>query len=362
VLTPRITVGIPVYKGVDLIPKALECLKRQSFGNFEAIISVDGNDLESAAACRPFLADRRFRMVIHPERLDWVGNFNWLLQQDLKEFFCYRQHDDTTAPEFFEVLLKTADKEPKAASVYCDCQYEGGSNGLEIVPSIEGDPLDRMVQYIERTLPTAAPIRGLIRRAAIEKAGLVRSDEMRAPFEVFVWLAKLLYWGNFKRIAKPLYYRLDHPKSFTSDYFRTSEDRKRAILTTLFTGLLQATMPVCRTPEERLFFQHTIVDRIVACWTSSAADPRFLAECLERLRHEGNTHLLNVGERCQILEELQRRLNEDKVSRIKRVAYRARRRAHMGNLIYPGFTKQRLVYELRRLSQYNVKRLLGGTA
>ena len=187
--TPRITVGLPVYKGADLIAKTLDCLQRQTFGNFEAIISVDGNDAETAAACRPFLADPRFRMVVHPERLDWVGNFNWLLQQDLKEFFCYRQHDDTTAPEFFEVLLQAADKEPNAAAIYCDCQYSGGSNDIEIAPSIEGEPLDRMFQYIER-LP-AAPVRGLIRRAAIRQAGLVRSDEFRAPLQVFVWLAKL---------------------------------------------------------------------------------------------------------------------------------------------------------------------------
>ena len=177
--TPRITVGLPVYKGADLIAKTLDCLQRQTFGDFEAIISVDGGDAETAAACRPFLVDPRFRMVVHPERLDWVGNFNWLLQQDLQEFFCYRQHDDTTAPEFFEVLLQAADKEPNAAAVYCDCQYTGGRNDIEIAPSIEGEPLDRMLQYIERQ--SAAPVRGLIRRAAIRQAGLVRSDEFRAP-------------------------------------------------------------------------------------------------------------------------------------------------------------------------------------
>ena len=109
--------GVPVYRGADLIANALDCLQQQTFGNFEAIISVDGNDGETAEACRPFLVDPRFRMVVHPERLDWVGNFNWLLQQDLKEFFCYRQHDDTTAPEFFEVLLRVADKEPHAAAI-----------------------------------------------------------------------------------------------------------------------------------------------------------------------------------------------------------------------------------------------------
>src|SRR6516165_8992027 len=148
--TPRITLGLPVYKGADLVAKALDCLQRQTYGNFEAIISVDGNDGETAAACRPFLADPRFRMVVHSSRLDWVGNFNWLLQQDLKDFFCYRQHDDTTAPEFFEVLLRVADKEPRAAAIYCDCQMIGGRNDIEIFPSIKGEPLDRMFQFVSR--------------------------------------------------------------------------------------------------------------------------------------------------------------------------------------------------------------------
>jgi len=151
--TPRITVGLPVYRGANLIVKALDCLQRQTFRNFEAIISVDGNDEETARACLPFLADPRFRMVVHPERLDWVGNFNWLLQHDLKEFFCYRQHDDTTAPEFFEVLLRVADKEPLAAAIYCDCQMSGGRNDIEIFRSISGEPLERMFQFTARLSP-----------------------------------------------------------------------------------------------------------------------------------------------------------------------------------------------------------------
>ena len=167
-MTPRITVGLPVYKGADLIAKSLDCLQRQTFGDFEVIISVDGDDAETAAACRPFLVDPRFRMVVHPERLDWVGNFNWLLQQDLQEFFCYRQHDDTTAPEFFEVLLQAADKEPNAAAVYCDCQYTGGRNDIEIAPSIEGESSASDVS-VYRTHHRRPPLRGLIRRALSDK-------------------------------------------------------------------------------------------------------------------------------------------------------------------------------------------------
>src|SRR5262249_22816156 len=86
----RITVGMPVYNGAQHVAGALKCLQDQTVRDFEVIISVDGNDQATADACRPFLVDERFRMIVHPDRLDWFGNFKWLLQQPLSEFFCYR--------------------------------------------------------------------------------------------------------------------------------------------------------------------------------------------------------------------------------------------------------------------------------
>jgi glycosyltransferase involved in cell wall biosynthesis len=303
VLAPRITVGLPVYQGVEHIAKALDCLQRQTFDNFEVIISVDGADGETAAACGPFLSDPRFRMVIQPERLDWFGNFNWLLQQNMGEFFCYRQHDDTTASEFFELLLKAADSEPDAAIVYCDCQWIGGRSDIEIAPSIEGAPLARMLQYVEQIPP--APVRGLIRSDAIRQAGLVRQDEFRSLCEIMVWLAKVLRWGNFRRVPLPLYYRLDHPHNYHKHWYGWPEERKRAAWTTLFTGLLEAAMPLCRTAQERLFLQQVILDRVVVfrptrnylyCPTNEAhPGGDLIMECFERLRFEGNNHLVSGG-------------------------------------------------------------------
>jgi glycosyltransferase involved in cell wall biosynthesis len=351
-------VGLPVYKGADLIAKTLDCLQRQTFDNFEAIISVDGGDAETAAACRPFLHDSRLRLIVHPGRLDWVGNFNWLLQQDLHEFFCYRQHDDTTSPNFFEMLLQAADKERDAAAVYCDCQYTGISKEIETVPSIRGEPLDRMLQFVERLqYPAGAALRGLIRRPAIRETGLVRSDEFRAPLQVHSWLAKLLRWGNFKRVPAPLYYRLDHAQSFTREHFNKKEDRKRAAWTTMFTGLLEAAMPLCRTPEQRLFFQQVILDRIVAYpnfrpTENSNSSGKLIVECLERLKSEGNTHLLEAEELPIILEGLNQRLDEIKLierSRIRRGIYRIGLRYRFGKLIFPESLSRRVYFQFRHL-------------
>ena len=205
-------------------------MQRQTFANFEVIISVDGADEETAAACRPFLLDPRFRMVVQPYRLDWFGNFNWLLQQELGEFFCYRQHDDMTAPEFFDVLLQAADGEPGAAIVYCDCQWTGGRSDIEIVPSIEGDALSRMVQYIEQIPPR--PFEGLIRSAAIRQAGLVRHDEFRS-LESHGLARKGRCAGAISERV-PFYYILDWITAH--NYYKSSygwpEEQKRAAWTT----------------------------------------------------------------------------------------------------------------------------------
>lgn len=301
---PRLTVGVPVYKGAALIPATLTCLQQQTFGDFEVIISVDGNDQETAEACKPFLSDRRFRMVVQKERLDWFGNFNFLLRQDLGEFFCYRQHDDTTKPEFFEVLLREAERAPELSAVYCDCQWVGGRSDIEIAPSFDGPPLARFLDYLEMLPPL--PCRGIFRREALRQAGPIRHDEFRSFSEIFVWLAKVLRWGPFRRVPKPLYLRLDHKDNLNKDWSTWPEEKRRGVWARMFTGMLEAGMPLCTTPAERLFLQHMILDRIGAYrpdrWyfysahNEAAAAGAFMADCLVRLEQEGNAHLLQVGD------------------------------------------------------------------
>ena len=56
---PRVTFGVPVYKGVGLVEETLRQVVAQTFTDFEVLISVDGADMESADACRAFAALRR---------------------------------------------------------------------------------------------------------------------------------------------------------------------------------------------------------------------------------------------------------------------------------------------------------------
>ena len=127
-------------------------------------------------------------------------------------------------------------------------------------PSIEGDQLERLLQQLEQLTPV--PVRGLFRRAAVRQAGPVRSDEFRALSEIFVWLTKVLRWGSFIRLPEPLYYRLDHADNFHKDHTTWPVERRRAAWSTMFTGMLEAIMPACKTLEEKLYVQQLILDRV----------------------------------------------------------------------------------------------------
>jgi hypothetical protein len=123
-----------------------------------------------------------------------------------------------------------------------------------------------------------------------------------------------------------------------------------AAWTTLFTGLLDAAMRHCRTPEQRLFFQQAILDRVIAFPFRQGSSEELVAECLERLRYEGNTHLLNVKEFPSILQELQGRASELRSpSRLRRAIFQIRERYRFGKLIYPTSPMRRLIYQVRQL-------------
>jgi len=125
----------------------------------------------------------------------------------------------------------------------------------------------------------------------------------------------------------------------------------------MFTCLLDAAIPVCRTPEERIFVQRHIADFIIAYpHISPSNDPDFskklIAECLERLRYEGNTHLLGADELAPILQGLQCRVEKMKLrdqSRIRKGIYQIGERWRLGRLLYPRSPIRRAVYQIRHL-------------
>jgi glycosyltransferase involved in cell wall biosynthesis len=163
-----VTLGVPAYRGADLIAETLAAVQAQTHANLRVAISIDGPDPATEEACRPFLADRRFSLVVQPRNLGWVGNFNWLVDRADTTFWCYMQQDDLISPTYLEALVTTARAHPHAAVVYSDMETFGERVQPVTMPSVGGSSSGRQLALIHDHFAAVA-LRGICRETLYRK-------------------------------------------------------------------------------------------------------------------------------------------------------------------------------------------------
>ncbi len=207
---PTIFVAMPLFEGWEHVAHTLTTVRQQTYGNFRVLISVDGDDKRSRAACQPFLSDPRFEIVLHPERLGWAGNMNYLASRFAGHYFCYWQHDDYCAPTYLETLLDHAIVHPEAAAIYCDMKIFGERNGILRAPPVTGFALERVLAQVRN--PSDAAIRCLIRADAL-RASLPINDAR-------IWVLPLARAGEFHHVPKLLYFRRMRKEAVTFGWLK----------------------------------------------------------------------------------------------------------------------------------------------
>ena len=77
---PKISVGIPVYNGEKFIRKSIESVLRQTYRNFELIISDNASTDSTSDICTEFLTkDSRIKFVRQDKNMGPIWNFNFVL-------------------------------------------------------------------------------------------------------------------------------------------------------------------------------------------------------------------------------------------------------------------------------------------
>ncbi|MBR5118186.1 MAG: glycosyltransferase [Muribaculaceae bacterium] len=122
-----VSVIIPVYNVGRYLPKCLESIARQSFGNFEVIVVDDGSTDDSGSIADDFAKlDSRFR-VIHQKNLGLSAARNVGLDEARGEHITFVDGDDWIHPQLYEWLLSTLIK-TGADIAMCDFVKTDNSN------------------------------------------------------------------------------------------------------------------------------------------------------------------------------------------------------------------------------------------
>ncbi|MCT7961885.1 glycosyltransferase [Laspinema sp. D1] len=101
-----LSIGMPVYNGVNFINKALDSLLDQTFTNFELIISDNASTDETETICGEYAKrDNRIRYIRQPENQGALANFQFVLNEAVGDYFMWAAADDVWDKKWIETLL-----------------------------------------------------------------------------------------------------------------------------------------------------------------------------------------------------------------------------------------------------------------
>lgn len=271
--TPLIVVGVPVWRGAEFVGETLRSILTQTGVELRVIISVDGPDEASVAACAPFLDHERVKLVGQPERLGWARNIAALHAAAIAEgadYTCVQPQDDLLEESYLSSLLTAMEASPGVAVAYTDIQCFGRVNGIIRQNSVIGSPLDRQISLLLHHFPAVA-FRGLTRVSALRAVGPLSGN----PFADFaadtLWMSQMALAGNLLRVPVLLYRKHFHHRNTHSEWKRWPAEQKLAAWRRHCLDVLAEALKAAESPAEGAHLAEAARARLVG--TAGVAGP-----------------------------------------------------------------------------------------
>lgn len=220
---PRVSIGMPVYNGQRYIGKTIESLLRQTFQDFELIISDNASTDGTQTVCREYeAADSRIRYHRNSENLGAQANYNAVFLQARAPYFKWASSNDLCEPRFLETCVQQLDEHSDAVLAYPRTRLllgdEGTAEDYQEPARVDQDrPCDRFRDFLENG-DLNNVMNGLIRADALRRTSLMRTylgSDM-------VLMAELALYGKFVQIPEVLFLRRIDPSSKVT--LRSRED------------------------------------------------------------------------------------------------------------------------------------------
>jgi glycosyltransferase involved in cell wall biosynthesis len=138
----RVTVGVPVYNGADFLQESLECLRTQTYDDFEVLIYDNASTDATPDIAKDFCArDARFKYFRQKENVGPLNNFKDALFAANSEYFCWRAHDDVSSHDWLASTVEclSLDKRALLGVSKVILEHMGGDKiRIDIPPNLKG--------------------------------------------------------------------------------------------------------------------------------------------------------------------------------------------------------------------------------
>lgn len=112
---PFVSIGLITRNRASILPKAIECLQSQSYGNIELIISDNCSTDNTKRVCEKYAKkDKRIKYFRQKKNIGMYNNFNFVMNRAKGEFFMWATDDDKWDKNFVQHLVSLLMKHKKA--------------------------------------------------------------------------------------------------------------------------------------------------------------------------------------------------------------------------------------------------------
>jgi glycosyltransferase involved in cell wall biosynthesis len=207
---PRVTIGLPVYNGEKLLPRALEALLSQEFTDFELLISDNGSSDSTESICRKYSGkDSRINYYRYVRNAGIIRSLGRLAEMARGEYFVYAFHNDKFSPKYIDLCVRVLDKNPLIVLCY------GGTQIIDDNGGVISDVTDKFKIDQDNVIERYASILSNLNLCNCFH-GLMRTEVLQSelPFEScaaadVLLLSKLILKGKFHQINLPLLFRAE---------------------------------------------------------------------------------------------------------------------------------------------------------
>ncbi|MBN2266754.1 MAG: glycosyltransferase family 2 protein [Candidatus Babeliaceae bacterium] len=221
----KISVGMPVYNGEEYLESAIQATLKQTYEDFELIVSDNASTDRTESICRDFAeSDSRIRYVRNEKNIGAAGNYNQLFRLARGEYFRWFNADDLCSEFLHEKCLSTLEAHPDAVLAYGKTDIIDGND--RFIEHYE-DNLDLQMDSVVKRFLTffhvvgmTNVIYGLMRRSALQNTLLMGNGSFPAADTNL--MGELTLYGKFIEIPEILFYRRIHEDASSWDRNNTN--------------------------------------------------------------------------------------------------------------------------------------------
>jgi glycosyltransferase involved in cell wall biosynthesis len=223
---PAVSVIVPNYNHAQFLPRRLDSILGQTFGDFELIYLDDASTDNSDRVIASFLEDRRIRVIRNTIN---SGNafkqWNRGVREALGDYIWIAEADDSAEPTLLSRLVPLLDQNPQVGIAYCQSMEVDGSDRILRSFDCWTADLDQerwrhdfiasgpeeCAQYlvVKNTIPNASAV--LFRRSVFEQTGGA-VESMTLCGDWITWVRMLLV-SDLAFVGEPLNYFRSHAGS-----------------------------------------------------------------------------------------------------------------------------------------------------